>query len=156
MRLILSILAMSLLGNSALATAMSPQRSRCLALEEISKSHVAWKLEFRRFQTDETLTMDQKYNVGMRTAPKVLSRLQTIQKITNAENRNKGLISDTTRFLKAMENDIYTKQFAVKLLEHALPKFEDTIDEAIFHGEIENQCLGQDLVHRSKSSKAAR
>lgn len=150
---ILSALILTVVSSQSFASAMSVERSRCLALETHHKAHSTWKLTFRDFQMNPNLTEQQRFEVSMGAAPKVLARLQNIQKITRKENQNHALISETMRFLKAMEDDgIYTKSFAVKLMSHALPKFEDAIDSAIFHGEIENNCLNDVMNERSATS----
>lgn len=117
--------------QQALATAMSEDLSRCLELKKIATQHQTWKSDFERYQKDNFLNADEKFELQKITLRVVLNRLKLVQNLADLNRSNSGLIRDTVRFLYALEKDTITPASARKVMTSALPKFERTIDEAL-------------------------
>lgn len=138
-------------AQQASASAMSEELSKCLALRELAEKHEAWKADFHRFQQDSTLTAKQRLDVSRMTMAKVSDRLMKVQRLGRFEGQNRALISDSSRFLKDLDEGLVTKTTAQKIMNSALPKFELALDTSL---EKANSNLECDLVQGPASAPA--
>ncbi len=97
------LLMFLLLGQTqhAFGTAMLPELSRCKELQEISEKHILWKIDFQKFKMDNSLSLNEKFEVSRDAFRGVLLRIQRIQQLSGLSADSQSLIDDSTQ--------VYTK-----------------------------------------------
>ncbi len=140
--------------QQAFASAMSDELSKCLALRDLAKQHQSWKSEFHQFQSDDSLTPDEKFSLQKTTFDLVLKRLIRTQSLAGLDSDNRGLINDASRFLVTLNDSMITQSSASYLMTSALPKFEDALDDVFFRASIKNNTC--DILPSSRNASPAR
>jgi len=122
------------------ASTMSPEKSKCFALETAEKEHAAWKTEFRRFnERRESLSPDLQHRASLAALKQISDRLREVKQISEISAHEK-VIADANRLVGEIDSKKITSTAAAPRLKSMLADLEDAMSDLIFRAQAKYDC----------------
>lgn len=158
---IASIVMVLSVPTISMATAMSPERSKCWSMEMSLENYKAWNKSYTRFKADErTMDVVTRFDLKKKALKKVVILTEDFAKQARLKAPVK-LLTQAKDLIKETEAGHIPSTSAEKVMTSGLDRFEEKMGEMINRAETDNQdCFMNERVifaesaASSKSSKA--
>ncbi|WP_413294419.1 hypothetical protein ACLSU7_04780 [Bdellovibrio sp. HCB185ZH] len=137
----------------SMATAMSPERSKCWSMEMSLENYKAWYKSYSRFKADEsTLDVVTRFDLKKKALKKVVILTEDFAKQARVKVPV-NLISQAKDLIKETEAGHIPADSAVKVMTSGLDRFEEKMGEMINRAETDNQdCFMKERVVFTESA----
>ncbi|QDK45071.1 hypothetical protein DOM22_07820 [Bdellovibrio sp. ZAP7] len=141
----------------SMATAMSPERSRCWSMEASLDSYKAWSKSYSKFKAEE-LNLDEttRFYLKQKALSKVVMLTEDFAKQAQVK-APVNLITQAKDLIKETKAGHIPQASAVKIMTSGLERFEEKMGEMINRAETDNQeCFMKERVIYTEKDSAVK